>query len=824
MALKKSDLYASLWDSCDKLRGGMDASQYKDYVLVLLFIKYVSDRATSQDSILQVPAGGGFDDLVALKGKPDIGDGINKVIAKLAEENELQGIIDVADFNEDSKLGKGKEMVDRLSDLISIFENPALDFSGNQAAGDDLLGDAYEYLMRNFATEAGKSKGQFYTPAEVSRIMASVIGIDKAKSQRETIYDPACGSGSLLLKAHDAALSATGFDLAIYGQEMDNATAALSRMNMWLHNAGTAEIANNNTLAAPQFTDDKTGGLRTFDYVVANPPFSVKSWTTGVDVNNDPYNRFVYGTPPKKNGDYAFLLHILASMKSTGSGAVILPHGVLFRGNSEAVIRQNLVKQGYIKGIIGLPTNLFYGTGIPACIIILDKGGSASRDSIFMMDASKGFAKDGPKNRLRERDIHRIVSTFHSMAEVPGYSRLVPIAEISDPKNDYNLNLPRYIDTSEPEDLQDIDAHLNGGIPNSDIDDLHAYWATFSNLRSTLFMPQGRDGYSLLAVPAVDVNTVVNTSPEFSSLSAAVHEQLKTWCATARPVMAALDEKSRPKAFIAELSETLLATFRNTALIDEYAIYQSLMGFWSATMQDDAYLVADAGWDAAAKPVRLDAKSKDRFDFTVGKDKFKSELIPAELLINRYFADEQAAVLGAKACVVAASQELDELLEEHGGDEGLLAELFGEKNRIARKDAAARLKETNVDEGEGEDENEDDDTDEVAALTSYLKALDIEAAAKKKLRSATESMNTKLITKYGELTSDEIQVLVIDDKWLHQVAAAADTELQRLSTALTGRIRQLVTRYGSTLPALTATALIKTQAVESHLRKMGFTC
>jgi len=810
VAIKKSELYASLWKSCDKLRGGMDASQYKDYVLVLLFMKYVSDRAKSnKDSLLDIPDGGGFADLVALKGKAHIGDGINKVIGKLADANELRGVIDVADFNDDSKLGKGKEMVDRLSDLVAIFEDPALDFSGNQADGDDLLGDAYEYLMRNFATESGKSKGQFYTPAEVSRTMAAVIGINKAKSQQEAIYDPTCGSGSLLLKAHDVAKSATGFDLAIYGQEMDNATAALSRMNMWLHNAGGAEIENNNTLSTPMFTDPKTGKLKTFDYVVANPPFSVKDWTLGVNTAADPYGRFAYGTPPDKNGDYAFLLHILASMKSTGKGAVILPHGVLFRGNAEATIRRNIVKQGYIKGIIGLPANLFYGTGIPACIIVLDKEGAAAREAIFMIDASKGFIKDGAKNRLRERDIHRIIDTFTTQTEIDKYSRLVPLAEIADPKNDYNLNLPRYIDTGEPEDLQDLDAHLSGGIPNRDIDDLDSFWAAFPNLRSSLFASAGRDGYSTLTVASSEVNTTIRNSPEFVDLASAVHAHLDTWRGAARPAMASLDGQIRPKDFISDASESLLAAFRNVAVIDEYAIYQSLMEFWATTMQDDTYLIVDAGWDDAAKPVRLDAKSKDRVDFTVKKDKFKSELIPAELLIPRFFAAEQTALQDAESAVAAAGQALDELYEEHGGEDGVLAELFGEKTRIARKDAAAKLKEKGL------------DPDEKAALTGYLKALDAEVAAKEKLKAAEETLNAKVAAKYGKLVDDEIQALVIDDKWLQHVAVAVDAELQRLSSTLAGRLNELATRYDSTLPALQDEVLTKTRAVEDHLRNMG---
>ncbi|MDD5269223.1 MAG: class I SAM-dependent DNA methyltransferase [Methylococcales bacterium] len=313
MAIKKSELYSSLWKSCDELRGGMDASQYKDYVLVLLFVKYISDKYAGQkDALIEVPTGGSFSDMVALKGDKEIGDKINKIISRLAEANDLKGVIDVADFNDAEKLGKGKEMVDRLSNLVSIFNTPGLDFKGNRAEGDDILGDAYEYLMRHFATESGKSKGQFYTPAEVSRIMAKVIGIGSASSANQTLYDPTCGSASLLLKAHDEARSNTGLDITIYGQEMDNATAALAKMNMILHDCPTAEIWKDNRLSSPYFKQ-ADGHLKTFDFAVANPPFSTKAWSNGFNPAEDDYHQFDYGIPPAKNGDYAFLLHILAS-------------------------------------------------------------------------------------------------------------------------------------------------------------------------------------------------------------------------------------------------------------------------------------------------------------------------------------------------------------------------------------------------------------------------------------------------------------------------------------------------------------------------------
>ena len=311
---------------------------------------------------------------------------------------------------------------------MCIRDSPALDFTRNRADGDDILGDAYEYLMRHFATESGKSKGQFYTPAEVSRIMASILGIRHAKTTNNTTaYDPTCGSGSLLLKVGDAATA----KITLYGQEKDAATAGLARMNMILHDNPTALIVQGNTLADPKFrTDD--GQIKTFDFVVANFPFSDKRWSSGLTPDDDPHQRFTgYGIPPAKQGDYAYLLHIIRSMKANAKAACILPHGVLFRGNAEAVIRKQLVTSGILKGIIGLPANLFYGTGIPACILVLDKENAAARKGVMMIDASKGYLKDGNKNRLREQDIHRIVDTFTKQAEVPRYARQVPLAEIA---------------------------------------------------------------------------------------------------------------------------------------------------------------------------------------------------------------------------------------------------------------------------------------------------------------------------------------------------------------------------------------------------------
>ncbi len=409
MALKKSDLYSSLWSSADELRGSMDASQYKDYVLTLLFVKYVSDKAKADKSaLIYVPDDGSFDYLISLKGKTDVGEKVNIAIRRLAEENDLLGVINNADFDDPAKLGSGKELQDKVSNLIGIFQD--MDFTGSKADGDDLLGDAYEYLMRHFATQSGKSKGQFYTPAEVSRVMAQLLQIPANTPKSTTVYDPTCGSGSLLIKVADAAPNG----LTIYGQENDNATWALARMNMILQGNETHDLRQGNTLANPKFTIK--GNLQTFDYLVANPPFSHKTWRNGFNFSFGRFDGF--DTPPDKSGDYAFLLHMVKSLRPRGKGVVVLPHGVLFRGNSEARIRTELIKRGFIKAIIGLPANLFYGTGIPACLIVLDKEDAQARTGIFMIDASKGFAKDGPKNRLRPRDMHKIVDAFTSGKEI----------------------------------------------------------------------------------------------------------------------------------------------------------------------------------------------------------------------------------------------------------------------------------------------------------------------------------------------------------------------------------------------------------------------
>jgi type I restriction enzyme M protein len=801
MAIKKSDLYSSLWASCDELRGGMDASQYKDYVLFMLFIKYISDKYGNSDDFAPpviIPKGASFRDMVALKGKSDIGDRINtQVIQPLIDANARLARSDFPDFNDPNKLGEGQAMVDRLTNLIGIFQKPELDFSQNRAEHDDILGDAYEYLMRHFATESGKSKGQFYTPSEVSRVIAQVIGISPSNTKASTTaYDPTCGSGSLLLKVAAQA----GKQITLEGQEKDVTTAGLARMNMILHDFPTANILSGNTLAAPKFRDGVQ--LRTYDYVVANPPFSDKTWSTGLTPSNDPFQRFAWGVPPAKQGDYAYLLHIIRAMKSTGKAACILPHGVLFRGNAEGVIRRQLVRSGILKGIIGMPANLFYGTGIPACILVLDKENAKARKGVFMIDASKGFIKDGNKNRLREQDIHRIVDTFTRQTDTPRYARMVPLDEIADAKNDYNLNLPRYIDSTEPEDLHDIEGHLRGGIPERDLDALAKYWQVLPGVRSALF-EELRPGYARLRLPAAEVRPAILGHSEFTAFNKTVTRRFADWRSAATTELIAFGKDGQPKGLIERIAENLLAAFHDAPLLGAYDIYQHMMDYWAETMQDDAYLISADGWVAkTSRILETDKKGKK-------KDKgWICELIPKTYIVARYFADEQAAIDATRAELEATAASLAELEEEHGGEDGFLGAL----DKVAKAEVNARLWEIEGDEDAG---------DEAGVLTRWLELSQREGEFKRAVKAKEAALDTLAYEKYPTLSEADIKTLVVDDKWMATLAAAVQIELERVSQTLTGRVRELAERYATPLPRLSDEVAMLTAAVDAHLAKMG---
>ena len=812
MAIKKNELYSSLWASCDKLRGGMDASQYKDYILTLLFVKYVTDKFKGvKYADIAVPDGGSFDDFIALKGDKNIGEKMDKVIAKLADagNNNLRGVIDNAHFNDESKLGKGQEMVDKLTGLIAIFQRPEFDFKNNKTGGDDILGDAYEYLMRNFATESGKSKGQFYTPAEVSRILAKVIGIDKITSTDVSVYDPACGSGSLLIRAADEA----PVEVSIYGQEKEITTAGLAKMNLVLHNKATGEIYAGNTFSDPHYKDKKDDSvLRRFDFAVANPPFSLKNWTDGLK----DYGRFsgYGGEPPEKNGDFAWLLHILKSLKSTGKAAVILPHGVLFRGNAEATIRQSIIDKGYIKGIIGLPANLFYGTGIPACIIVIDKSDADEREGIFMIDASHDYVKDGNKNRLREQDIYKIVTTFNEQITTdPKYARFVPNDEIK-VKNDYNLNIPRYIDSSIPEDMQDIDAHLHGGIPEVDVDSMEKYWTLFPKLKEKLFSPL-RDGYYKLNIDKDDVRSAVYADEEFSTYAESIDMAFDAWVNEVDNGLRNIDEFVEVKKYIVELSEILIAKYADIELVDKYDVYQVLLSYWQENMADDIFVLVQDGYRAGRETediyeITEDKKTKQE------KKKYKGwegKLIPKALIEAAFFAVERAKIDEAQVIVDETQSRLDEMTEEYTAEDGVLSDCLNDKDAVDTKLVNAKFKDL---------KKTASDSEEFRILCEYTELCDKVKKYTKLVKELNDALDKVCKAKYAELTVDEIKELLINRKWYYSIFAGIKALYVTTSHKIAGRVAELAERYEDTLPSLENDVDTYEAKVKSHLERMGF--
>ncbi|GAA8205600.1 type I restriction-modification system subunit M [Helicobacter pylori] len=818
MAIKKSELYSSLWAGANSLRGGMDASEHKNYVLNLLFLKYISDKARNDaknntDSAIEVPQGCFYEDILALEGDKEIGDKLNKIIAEIAEQNGLEGVIDSVDFNDNTKLGEGKAMIDTLSNLVKIFADLSLGAHG--ALDDDLLGDAYEYLMRHFASESGKSKGQFYTPSGVSLLLSLLLGIDENTRQDKSIYDPTCGSGSLLLKASSLAGEK---GLTIYGQEKDISTTALCKMNMILHNSADADIAKggSSTLSNPLFTTEN-GMLKTFDYVVANPPFSLKNWTDGLSIDpkskqviNDRFNRFEDGTPPEKNGDFAFLLHIIKSLKDTGKGAVILPHGVLFRGNAEAQIRKNLLTKGYIKSVIGLAPNLFYGTSIPACVIVLDKENARTRKGVFMIDASKDFKKDGNKNRLREQDVQKMIDTFNASKEIPYYSKMVSLEEIS--ANDYNLNIVRYI-AAKQESEKDLfaltNSHKASYLPQNEIEIYDPYFRVFKELKNTLFKKSDKEGYYALKTECQNIKDLITQSQEFQAFHASVlnaFERLELL-----ETFDHLEPGFNPKTLIESVCSKVLKEFEKVEILDKYGVYQLFKDYYNEVLQDDWFLLSFNGFLSAKELRKLnplkDKNKKANYleepDFVIQKTYYKSDLIPKNLIKQRFFEKEAKELEELENALNEKEADFEEFIEEHSNEEGLFYELKINESVLKRE-----LK------------NATDSEDE-QILKTALELLEAKNKALKMKNKAYEELELKAFHQYKNLKLGEIKDLIIQDKWLNSLKNALENKILKRINALTSALNEIIQTYSNSLLELDKEVKESESKVLEHLKDLG---
>ena len=466
----QEQINSALWNACDTFRGAFDSSEYKNYILVFMFIKYLSDvwkdhynelkeKYGDDEELIQrklkrerfvLPPKCSFDYIYEHRNDTDIGEKIDKIFAQIEERNieKLDGVFRNISFNSD-KLGQTKDRNRRLKNLINDFAKPELDFRPSLWEGkQDILGEAYMYLLEKFASGAGKKGGEFFTPKEVSGLLAKLV----SPKEGDRIFDPTCGSGSLLIKVAEETKDAQGKptnNYAIYGQESNGDTWALSKMNCFLHKMDSAQIEWCDTINNPKLIEGDA--LMKFDIVVANPPFSLDKWGHE-NAEADRYKRFLRGVPPKSKGDYAFILHMIETTSPNGKVGVIVPHGVLFRGSAEQKIRQKLIEENLLEAVIGLPTNLFYGTGIPAAILIFNTA-KTTKDILFI-DASKNFEDGKKQNVLRTQDIDKIVTTYKDFETIEKYSSVVKPEEVAE--NDFNLNIPRYVDTFEEEEAVDI--------------------------------------------------------------------------------------------------------------------------------------------------------------------------------------------------------------------------------------------------------------------------------------------------------------------------------------------------------------------------------
>lgn len=775
MLIAKNKIYDQLYEACNDLRGSLEPQRYKKYVLILLFVKGISGHCSGDENWnIVVPKGGSFDDIAAMKHRENIGEVINVVLRRLAEANGLDGTVDIADFSSE-ELGRGSEAVDRLSCLVEIFQNLGASLSNGENDRGDFFREAYEYLLHRFAWDTGSCKEPFYTPDEISIVMAKLIGAGNAEDPGVTIYDPACGSGALLLCAAREAPRG----VSLYGQEKNKFTAALARMNLFLHHMDDGVISGGkSTLSSPQFKNaHHSEMLMDFDFIVAHPPFTDKSWVEDIKLP-DSYGRYdedLLGPPSEENGDYAWILHILKSMKPTGRAAVLLPDRVLFSSGINAVIRRKMVDQGYIEGIINLPAGLLYETDDASCILVLDKKGAAERKGIFMIDASQGFTATGDEKCLRKRDIHKIVTTFLAMDVSDPHYACFAANDAIKTVNRYNLYPFYYMESSDHKDLQDINAFINGGIPTKEIDKMAALWKVCPALKNILFQPL-RKGYYSLAIQKEAVLPSIMADADFIKNFERVKKAFYLWKENAAPVLGAIDKETNPDKLIEPLSRQLLFDFAEVPLLDKYDIYEALLEYWIDTMRDDVYALCCAD--------KAECKNADG---------------------NRAIKSRQPA---------AASSEFNKDFDRRGQLKALLLKHFYSDVNAVLVILRGKLKEV-TDELEKMDRKS-------SSQPAYRTLQNTEISYKRAIKQTEGSLNTLLEERYQRLNRKEAIQLLAEEKWFPDIYTRIKKAYEAIPLYFSEQLIDMTGRYEYSLKECTD-AVEKAEArVKAHLKSLGF--
>ena len=771
MKIEKNQLFQSLWNSCDSLRGSMEPNVYKDYILRILFLKYISDKVKNQNNLVEeLPEGTSFENLVSIKNQPDIGAQINELFKKLAKANDLTGELDSIDWNDEKNFGSGKSRVTKLTNLISHFQD--LDFTSSYSKGSDILGDAYEFLMMKFAIEAGKDKGQFYTPSEVSKLIAKVLDISKVNDPSTTIYDPTCGSGSLLIKLANEAKS----NVSIYGQEILSDSVTLCKLNMWIHGFPTAELkGGESTLQNPMFTEG--GRLKQFDYVVANPPFSDKNWTDGFSPNEDIYNRFQ--DYKETIGDYAYLLHVLHSTKEGGKAAIILPKGVLFR-DQEHDVRKKLIEEGYLDLIINMPPNLFYGTQIPACILFLTKS-KRNKNPIKFIDASKLFIKDGDKNKLQESDLLRILNYVENLDDVEYYSKKVSFQEIE--KNNFNLNHSRYLKTRQ-EDTQYLVNHISGGIPGSEIKQLSEYFSEMGEVFDLIFDKTNNS-----------LNTEIENYFEFVFKSNDFQKVLKNLDPLKKELITELDNIIR-KQLTSETFPEIKSNIQ-TLLFDKlksidnylnlYEVIQLFFEYWSDVLEDDLFDIYENGYSVAKETLQLTEYRNKKNVEIKGFKGLEGRLIPKKTYLRNKHYTEFSQYEDFKNEYLNVREAQKKLVSENSFEGEVFYGLVNSQNNIS-KDSLKNLK----------NNYQKYDVESQTLIMDIEKLKQNEADLNKKIKFLENQFSNYFIDGLKILTEEEIVDFLIYEKWINKIIKIIDLVVYDGLYKVEEKIEILKDRYSKT--------------------------